>query len=109
MKLPYTMLIKNCEKGSFAWFHEKRHVFQEEAWGALSKHCVFDELFKVLAVLGVLVQAWFVVSGFVIALFLFHFALEFDADVFALRETGNWRAFLRLESVNKPLKVKEGK
>ena len=88
--------ILNCKRGSFAWFHEQRHTQQEKSWQLLSKWCVFDELFKMLAVVSVVFQQWLLVSIFVVGLFAFDFSLEFDADWYALRKTGNWKAWFRL-------------
>ena len=98
---PMTVLsIKNCRKGSYAWHHEKRHVFQERRWGLLSSYCVADEWLKLLAALAVLLQNWFLTSLFVFALFFVNAAVEFDADLYALKMTGDWRAWLRLKELN---------
>jgi len=94
------VVIRNCRRNSFAWFHEKRHQFQEKRWGLLSKYLVADELLKLLAVLAVLVQDWFFTALFVFSLFFISTALEFDADLYALKETGDWRAWMRLKGVD---------
>ena len=98
---PMTVLsIRNCRKGSYSWYHEKRHVYQERVHGLLSKYCVVDEWLKLLAVLSVLIQNWFLTSLFVVALFFVNAVIEFDADLYALKMTGDWRAWLRLKELN---------
>lgn len=100
MKSRPMISITNCRKNSYAWFHEQRHKQQEESWQLLSKWMVFDEAFKTLAVLTCVFQQWFLATVFVVALWAFDFTLELDAELSALHETRNWRAFLRLTDVN---------
>ena len=81
------VVISGCEEGSFEWFHERRHAFQEEKIGGLSQ---WRRLEFALKIAGCAVVPWSL--GASVTLFMLSFfselAFEFDANLYAIKMTG---------------------
>ena len=87
---PVTITVRNCRRGTAAWFHEQRHVEQERRFQLLS----WTGWLQHWLVIGVFVAAWYQLYYWVFwlafSLLLDDFLLEFDAELYSLRRVG-WR------------------
>jgi len=94
-KWAYTIVIKNCKKGTGAWFHEKRHEWQERKYGLISFFGFTDYLTLTLLGVSLYWQAYFystvIFSLYVLPIFL----LELDAEYYAVRKKGFINYYLK--------------
>lgn len=86
--LPVTLVVKNCRRGSAAWFHERRHVEQEERWGLVSLTGSLQHYLLLAAFVGCWLARWDVVFLLVLGLLLNDYLLEWDAELYSLRQVG---------------------
>lgn len=87
MAVPVTFVVRYCRRGSAAWFHEQRHVQQEERFGLISLTAWLQHLLVVALFLVAWLQpVW--VLWFALALLLNDFVLEWDAELYSFRKVG---------------------
>lgn len=105
---PYTAVARNVEPGTFAFYHEEKHVQDE---GLLVRVANLTGPAVSFLFASVLLLAYFLIGGKVgyalllsgqvvglsAAVFFLFWYPEARAHVYALRKTGDWRAFLGLK------------
>jgi hypothetical protein len=88
VKTAVTIVIKNCVRGSAAWFHELRHKQQEERWGLVSLTGSLQHYLLVAAFVCCLIAFWKLVFFLVFCLLINDYALEWDAELYSIRRVG---------------------
>lgn len=105
---PYTAFARNVEPGTFAFYHEEKHVqdtallVRFEQWEGIAVSFLFASVlllvyFLVNGLPGVALLLSGQVIGFSGAVFLLYWYPEAHAHLYALKKTGDWKAFLGLK------------
>ena len=95
VKTAVMIIVKNCKRGTAAYYHEQRHKEQEERWGLISLSGSLQHYLLLAAFVGAWLQRWGVVSLLLLGLLLNDFVLEWDAELYSLRRVGLRRWLLR--------------